>query len=174
MGAISSTGAFNMKLALSLFMIIFLSYIERSSSETPLLEESYLNQNATEEDVEDRVICEKKHSCTEGISKEIFYIWPRSEKPNQSSACIISDVEKSTRCTTIFKKKGKCKQLVLKCPVFTVPPGRFRLNGKGITNKDKLILETTTGPRFKAVFNGQDLKRLRCRVHCRTNIPGRE
>merc|ERR1712098_16699 len=170
----SYKGVFNMKLCVSLFMMICLTYIESSPDETPLLQKSYLNLSATEEDVEDRVICEKKHSCTEGISKEIFYIWPRSEKPNQSSACIISDVEKSTRCTTIFKKKGKCKQLVLKCPGFQVPPGRFRLNGKRLTNKDKPILETTTGPRFKAVFNGQDLKRLRCRVHCRTNIPGRE
>merc|ERR1719342_839737 len=108
-----------MKLPLGLFMMIFLTYIESSSAETPLLEESYLDQSSTEEDFEDRIAV-RKHFCTEEPSKKTFVIWPKSQKPNLSKAWLFSDVEKSTRCTTIFQKKGKCKRLVLRCPVFDV------------------------------------------------------
>merc|ERR1719312_2228354 len=109
-----------MKLALSLYMMIFLTYIESSLSgnfqETPLLEESDLDQIATEEDFEDRIAIGRKHVCTEEPTRKTFVIWPKSQKPNLAKAWLFSDVEKSTRCTTIFKMKGECKRLVLRCP----------------------------------------------------------
>merc|ERR1719481_770147 len=158
-----------MKLSLSLFMMICLTYIESAPDETPLLQKSYLNQSATEEDFEDRIAV-RKHFCTEEPSKKTFVIWPKSVKPNLSKAFMISVVEKSARCVTVFQRKGPCKTLVVKCPVFNGNrnyPRTLSVCGKGITNTDKPILVTTTKKQCKVVYKGQDLNKLRCFCTCR-------